>query len=165
MKQIIQQANVQGVTLSYRLGDLWLSGRGNGSHNVHLLTLMYADDIVVMCDSPKNLEHFIKVFERVTNDFGLTMNIQKTCTMSLKQFEKTIEKNETEGKEKDAPSNIVIQDQNIETVNNFNYLGCNIANDQTQAKEIEVRLGKASNAFNSLRRVVWYRKCISIQAK
>ncbi|CAF5223980.1 unnamed protein product, partial [Rotaria magnacalcarata] len=126
---------------------------------------MYADDIVVMCDSPKNLEHFIKVFERVTNDFGLSMNIQKTCTMSLKQFEKTIGKNETNGKEKDASSNIVIRDQNIETVDDFNYLGCNIANDQTQAKEIEVRIGKASSAFNSLRRIAWYRKCISIQAK
>ncbi|CAF1000279.1 unnamed protein product [Rotaria magnacalcarata] len=85
--------------------------------------------------------------------------------MSLKQFEKTIGKNETKGKEKDASSNITIRDQNIETVGNFNYLGCNIANDQTQAKEIEVRVGKASNAFNSLRRIVWYRKCISIQAK
>ncbi|CAF1113431.1 unnamed protein product [Rotaria magnacalcarata] len=165
MKQVIQQANVQGVTLSYRLGDFWLTDRGNGSHKVHLLTLMYADDIVVMCDSPKNLEHFIKVFERVTNDFGLSMNIQKTCTMSLKQFEKTIGKNETNGKEKDASSNIVIRDQNIETVDDFNYLGCNIANDQTQAKEIEVRIGKASSAFNSLRRIAWYRKCISIQAK
>ncbi|CAF2715329.1 unnamed protein product [Rotaria sp. Silwood2] len=165
MKQIIKQANVQGVKLSWRLGDFWLSGKGNGSHHVHLLTLMYADDIVIMCDNPKNLEHFIKAFERVTNDFGLNMNIKKTCTMSLKQFNKTIGKHETKGKAKDVPSNIVIRDQNIETVDNFNYLGCNIANDQTQSKEIEVRLGKASNAFNSLRRVVWYRKCISIQAK
>ncbi|CAF4650620.1 unnamed protein product [Rotaria sp. Silwood2] len=165
MKQIIKQANVQDVKLSYRLGDFWLSGKGNGSHHVHLLTLMYADDIVIMCDNPKNLEHFIKAFERVTNDFGLNMNIKKTCTMSLKQFNKTIGKHDTKGKAKDVPSNIVIRDQNIETVDNFNYLGCNIANDQTQSKEIEVRLGKASNAFNSLRRVVWYRKCISIQAK
>ncbi|CAF2128934.1 unnamed protein product [Rotaria magnacalcarata] len=120
MKQVIQQANVQGVTLSYCLADFWLTGRGNDSHEVHVLTLMYADDIVVMCDSPKNLEHFVQVFERVTNDFGLTMNIQKTCTMSLKQFEKTIGKNETKGKEKDASSNIAIRDQNIETVDNFN---------------------------------------------
>ncbi|CAF2052948.1 unnamed protein product [Rotaria magnacalcarata] len=61
MKQVIQQANVQGVTLSYRLSDFWLTVKGYGSHKVHILTLMYADDIVVMCDSPKNLEHFIKV--------------------------------------------------------------------------------------------------------
>ena len=38
-------------------------------------------------------------------------------------------------------------------------------NDQTQSKEIEIRLGNASNAYNSLRRVVWYRKCIPVQAK
>ena len=50
-------------------------------------------------------------------------------------------------------------------VDTFNYLGCCLTNDQTQSKEIEVRLGKASNAFNSLRRIVWYRECISIQAK
>ena len=53
MKQVVQQANVQGVTLTYRLGDFWLSSRGNNNHNVHLLTLMYADDIAVMCQNQK----------------------------------------------------------------------------------------------------------------
>lgn len=85
--------------------------------------------------------------------------------MSLKHFEKTTGKNEVKSRKNDTSSNIVIRDQNIEIVDSFNYLDCYLTNDQTQFEEIEIRLGKVSNAFNSFRRVVWYRKCVSIQAK
>ena len=110
MRQVIQQANVHGITLSYHLSDFWLSNRGNNSHDVHLLTLMYADDIVVMCDSTKSLEHFVKVFVRITQDFGLNLNVQKTCTMSLKQLEKATQSSETKGRNNNIPSDIGIQD-------------------------------------------------------
>ena len=156
MRQVIQQANVQSITLSYHLGDSWLSNRGNNNYGVHLLTLMHADDIIVMCDSTKNLEHFIKVFARITQDFGLNLNVQKACTMSLKQLEKRTQSSEMKGKNNNTPLNIVIRDQKIETADSFNYFGCYVANHQTQSKEIEIRLGKAFNAFNSHRRVVWY---------
>ena len=81
MRNILKQARVEGVTMSYRLGDLWNSGNGSND-DVKLLALMYADDIAVMCQSIQDLEKFIKAFEKGTQDFGLTMNIKKSCVVS-----------------------------------------------------------------------------------
>lgn len=164
MRQVLQQAGVEGITMSYRLGDLWYSENGNGE-DVKLLSLMYADDIAVMCQSIQELETFIKAFERCTQMFGLTMNIKKTCIMSLKQFQKSSCKTKNSKETADEPCDIIIRNQKIVRTDEFNYLGCCVSKDQTQAKDIETRVSKASNAFNSLRRVVWYRKCISIHAK
>jgi hypothetical protein len=164
MRHILEQAGVEGVNMSYRLGELWYSGNGN-SDDVKPLALMYADDIAVMCQSIQDLEKFIKAFEKGTQDFGLTMNIKKTCTMSLKQFQKSTCKDKNRKEIDDEPIDIIIRNQKIEKTDEFNYLGCYVSKDQTECKDIETRVSKASNAFNSLRRIVWYRKCISIQAK
>ncbi|CAF3565234.1 unnamed protein product [Rotaria sp. Silwood1] len=164
MRIILEQAGVKGVTMSYRLGDLWYSGHGN-SNDIKLLALMYADDIAVMCQSIQDLEKFIKAFDEITQNFGLTMNIKKTCIMSLKQFQKSTCKTKNRTEIANVPFDITIRNQKIEKAEEFNYLGCYISKDQTQSKDIETRVSKASNAFNSLRRIVWYRKCISIQAK
>ncbi|CAF2080011.1 unnamed protein product, partial [Rotaria magnacalcarata] len=72
MRQMLEQAGTEGITMNYRLGDLWYSGRGK-SDDVKLLALMYAGDIAVMCQSTQELEKFIKAFEKGTLDFGLTM--------------------------------------------------------------------------------------------
>ena len=124
-------------------------------------------NIVVMCDSTKSLEHFTKMFTRIIEDFGLNLNVQKTCTkiMALQQLEKPIQSSKTKGRNNITSLNIAIRDQKIETADSLNYLGCYVANDQTQSKEIEIRLGSASNALNSRRRVVRYRKCVSLQSK
>ncbi|CAF4307587.1 unnamed protein product [Rotaria magnacalcarata] len=126
---------------------------------------MYADDIAVMCQSTQELEKFIKAFEIGTQDFGLTMNIKKMCLMSLRQFQKSTCNSEKRTEIDHEPCDITIRNQKIEKADEFNYLGCYVSKDQTQYKDIETRVSKASSAFNSLRRIVWYRKCISIQAK
>jgi hypothetical protein len=165
MRRILEQAGVESVTMSYRLGDLWYSGNGN-SDDVKLLALMYADEIAVICQNIQYLEKFIKAFEKGTQDFGLTMNIKKTCIMSLKQFQKSTCKAKNRKEIADVPLDIIIiRNQKIEKTDEFNYLGCYVSKDQTQCKDIETRVSKTSNAFNSLRRIVWYRKCISIQTK
>jgi hypothetical protein len=165
MRQILEQAEAEGITMSYRLGDLWYSGHKN-TDDVKLLALMYADDIAVMCQSIQDPEKFIKAFEKVTQDFGLTMNIKKTCIMSLRQFQKSTGKTRNKTEIANMPSSIIIRNQKIEKVDEFNYLGCYLSKDQTQCKDIETCVStKASNTFNSLRHIVWYQKCISIQAK
>ena len=47
---------------------------------------MYADDLVAMTNTFAELEHFIWIFEKVTQEYGLTMSVKKTCVMSLQQF-------------------------------------------------------------------------------
>ena len=85
--------------------------------------------------------------------------------MSLRQLQKSACKTKNRAEIADGPSDINIRNQKIENTDEFNYLECYVSKDQTQRKDIETRVSKASNAFNSLRQIVWYRKCISIQAK
>ena len=48
---------------------------------------MYADDLAAMCNTLKDFETFVKSFEKVTQQYGLTMSVKKTCVMSAQQFE------------------------------------------------------------------------------
>ena len=76
--------------------------------------------------------------------------------MSLRQLQKSACKTKNRAEIADGPSDINIRNQKIENTDEFNYLGCYVSKDQTQRKDIETRVSKASNAFNSLRRIVWY---------
>ena len=108
------------------------------------------------------------MFAKVTQEFGLTMSVKKTCIMSLKQFEEICVSNKRIKMTNEVSAHdfdVTIRNGKIETVEDFNYLGCHLWSNQTQHKEIESRLAKASGAFQKLRRVVWYRKCVSISSK
>ena len=39
-----------------------------------------------MCNTLSDLEKFIKSFEKVTQQYGLTMSVKKTCFMSTQHF-------------------------------------------------------------------------------
>ena len=160
-----KQLGVTGIKLAYGSNDFHHTNRDR-HEDLDVLALMYADDLVTMCDNEHDLEMFIRTFEQVTQEFGLTMSIKKTCIMSLKQLQEDTSRRVLKGKEvvRDTMS-IHIRNQTIETVDQFSYLGFHINRDQSMDEEIETRLSKASAAFNMLRHVIWYRRAMSIQAK
>lgn len=131
-----------------------------------ILTLLYADDVVVMCDNSADLKFFIETFENLTQKYGLSMNVKKTCTMSLIQFQEDSARRIIKNQQVNTTNkNISIRNQMIENVEEFSYLGYHVTKDQTIEKEIETRTTKAARAFNMLRHIIWSRKTISIQAK
>ena len=169
MRRITEQVKMLGVTginLAYGSNDFFHPVTDNYD-NFSVLFLMYADDLVAMCDNILDLEIFIRCFEQVTQELGLTMSVKKTCIMSLKQLKQDLQTGKViRNQTVDDPNiSITIRSQKIETTDDFRYLGCYVANDQSIEKELETRLAKASAAFNMLRHVVWSRRTISIQAK
>ena len=169
IRQVIEQAKIlgiKGIKLAHGSNDFY-HPNSDPYDNLDILLLIYADDLVVMCESGTDLELFIQCFEQTTQKFGLTMSVKKTCIMTLKQLEQDLLTNKvTKNKEiHNAQSKITIRNEMIENVNDFRYLGCYFSRDQTLDKELETRLAKASTAFNMLRHVIWYRKNVSIQAK
>jgi hypothetical protein len=106
-----------------------------------------------MCEKISDLEKFISCFEKVTQQYGLTMNIKKTCVMSLQQLKEDQHRKVLKGQviNYDDDININIRNQKIETADSFTYLGCTMTKDQRHDTEISVRLINASKAFNSLR--------------
>jgi hypothetical protein len=127
---------------------------------------MYANDLVVLCNTSEDLEKFIKSFEKITQQYGLTMSAKKTCVMSQQQFEVDSNGKLLRNQEVDQPLiSFEIRNQTIQTTDSFTYLGCVISRDQRSEPDLQSRLSKAASAFNILRCAVWYRKIISVEAK
>ncbi|CAF1351176.1 unnamed protein product [Rotaria magnacalcarata] len=165
IKKVLEQCSVEGVTFAYGSTDFYHGARDK-FENFDILALMYADDLVALTQTLDDLKLFIKIFENVTQAYGLTMSVKKTCVMSIQQFKEGINGKIVKNQEVDIPDiEIIIRNQKIETVDSFSYLGCWVCRDQRPDKEIESRLTKSATAFNMLRNVIWYRKTISIEAK
>ncbi|CAF5042879.1 unnamed protein product, partial [Rotaria magnacalcarata] len=122
MKKVLSETKIAGVQLSYGKND-FCHGRKEKYENFEVLSLMYADDLVTICNSREHIETFIQVFERITQEYGLTMNVNKTCIMSSVQSKnnvngKTIKNQQAE----DVQVDIIIRNQKIETTQSFTYL-------------------------------------------
>ena len=96
--------------------------------------LRYADDIVLIAGSMKELETLATNVNLASEQAGLKLNTQNT----------------TGDEENIEMRGLVTNGENIETVENFIYLGENIKNDSNDSKEIRRRLTIARNAVISL---------------
>jgi hypothetical protein len=165
IRKVIDEAGINCIKLAFGSKDFFHTDKYH-FEELDVVALMYADDLVAVSDNAADIERFIRTFKRVTQQCGLTMNVIKTCIMSLKQLEVDAQSRIVKGQEVNVPSfDIVIRNVNIESVEQFSYLGCIVSRDQSMDKEIETRLAKASTAFNLLRNIIWYRKSVSFEAK
>ena len=79
-------------------------------------------------------------FSKACTMFGLTISIQKTYTL-------------VQGT--DMLPDIKLNDQTLEVVSEFQYLGSTITDDLSLSKEISKRIGKAQTTFSKLSNRVW----------
>jgi hypothetical protein len=165
IRKVIEEAGINGIKLAFGSRDFFHTDKDQ-FEDLDVVALMYADDLVAISDKASDIERFIRTFEKVTQQCGLTMNVKKTCIMSLKQFKEDSQRRIIKGQEIGVPNlNITIRNENIELVERFPYLGCIVSRDQSMEKEIEARFAKAATAFNMLRNTIWYRKSVSFEAK
>jgi hypothetical protein len=115
--------------------------KGIKINNERISHLRYADDIVILSKSPKQLKTMIEELNKESKKIGLKINCEKTKIM----FNKFIN-----------PIEINIEDYDIENVKSFNYLGQIINIDGGIEEEIKRRIqlawvafGKLSNIFRS----------------
>ncbi|CAF5123235.1 unnamed protein product [Rotaria magnacalcarata] len=135
MRKVIEEANVEGIKLGYGTNDFFHTAK-DIVDELNILTLMYADNVVVMCNNANDLEKFIKTFEKVTQEFGLTMSVKKTCIMSLKQLKEDSARRIIKDEEVDIPDiDIVIRNQKVDIVESFAYLECFVSRDQSPDEE------------------------------
>jgi hypothetical protein len=165
IRKVLEEASIIGVRFSHRSNDFFHGAREK-CVNFDVLTLMYADDLTAMCNTLNDLEKFIKSFEKVTQQYGLTMSVKKTCVMSLQQYEIDANGKILKSQEIDQPDIVLeVRNQRIQTTDSFTYLRCLVSRDQRLDRELQSRLSKAAAAFNMLRISIWYRKTISVDAK
>ena len=143
----IQKGVRQGCVMSPSLFNLYTDyifreidnypGLKVGGTNIN--NLRYADDTVLLAETENELQMLVSKVKEESEKVGLFMNAKKTKTMCLT-------------KKKDVPKiQIVIDNNQIEQVGSFVYLGQTITEDATSDTEIRKRIAMAKGAFSNIR--------------
>ena len=111
-----------------------LSDEDQGGLSVHgykITNLRYADDIDLVSISSEQLQQSLDEPEVTgrANKVGLQVNVGKTKSMTFR--------------EQHPPTPIKVEDKEVETVEEFEYLGSLITWDKDCSTEIKRRIGKA----------------------
>ena len=117
--------------------------------------LRYADDVVLIASSMDELQDLVNRVIDSSLQFGLALNSSKTKVMKI------VKNNQTA---KDADHTTVSNNEIIENVKEFVYLGTLITNNYDDTKEICRRLCIARSAVVSLTNI-WKDKSINVTTK
>ena len=88
---------------------------------------MYADDMALVAESRSEMQHMVKVLDMACERWGMCISVDKTKILA-------VEEQETE-----HPF-IILQDQVIEEVESFPYLGSEIGQSTVVEEEVAVRV-------------------------
>ena len=138
-----------GVTC---LHDAKLVGNRRKLQYETLITdLEYADDMALLADSWNDLEAMPSSLSTHCRNFGLSISCSKTKTIAV------------------LPSSLCPQPAPIhlspQPTTSFQYLGSVVQHDCGSDLEVNSRICKASQAFGSLSRILWYQRKIRTQTK
>ena len=112
--------------------------------------LRYADDTMLLEKSEEDLQKLLSRVARVSKDRGLQLNVKKTKVMAA-------------GKTK-TNLNIKVNNEKVEQVENYTYLGANISEDGESRTEIRTRLAIARTSLVKLNNI-WSNRGISSNTK
>lgn len=104
--------------------------------NLPLNTLLYADDQIILANSEDNLQRAIYALFQVAKHYNLEISINKTKVMAF------------EGKNH-IRSKIVINNNSIEQVNAFNYLGCCLS--YVNSRDVDTKLAKFQQLLGTIK--------------
>lgn len=122
--------------LEYTFRRLNWDSIGLNINGEQLNHLRFADDIVLLSESHEELQFMLSTLDEQSRACGLAMNPDKTCIL-------------TNGEQKDT----LVQGKLVNYVQNYVYLGQNIAMENWGIKEVERRVAKAWNKYWSLKDV------------
>ena len=109
----------------------------------------YADDIALLSTTANHLKKNAQLLTENARKIGLQINQKKTKVMCMNL--------------KERPQ-IKIDEEELEVVTDFTYLGSNISVENSVQKYISARISKARNSYCSLRNI-WKSNVYSIKTK
>ena len=143
-----------GFKIGYMIHDQLVWPRtARGVSEMLLQFFLYADDMVLLSDSPSGLRDMLLAFEEITQTWGMHINVDKTKILCV-------------GKNCTWPSVPVrIRDQAVGVVDKFTYLGSVVNRSNSLDDEIANRVSKAGAAFWRLNTCLWKCKHVSLNTK
>ena len=141
------------VRIEFRMPD-GRRARGDLCEGVErVMELLYADDLVIICETEKLLNEVILSFERATQAWGLTISVKKTKILIAN----------SDGESVSEP--LVIRGEQLERVKEFVYLGSTLTEKGGSVTEIERRINLGYYKFNDLKKSIWNQSAISLKTK
>uniref|UniRef100_A0A8D8V3E1 Craniofacial development protein 2 n=1 Tax=Cacopsylla melanoneura TaxID=428564 RepID=A0A8D8V3E1_9HEMI len=105
--------------------------------------LRYADDTVILAGTLHHLQRIMEKLNVKCNKYGLMMNVKKTKFMVLTKKQDIAQNNTLK---------LTINNQIIERVHSYKYLGTWIHSDGNRTKEIRCRIENARSSFCNMRK-------------
>jgi hypothetical protein len=127
--------------------DRWMYGTLSRCDNLGIdfhtrfIDLCYADDVVIFASMIDTLAEALVIMNAETSPLVLSINWAKTKIQSLSDFLHP------------PPNTISVNNENVEVVDHFVYLGSRISSNCSSEPEITRRLGLARRTFGRLSRV------------
>lgn len=154
---LVKQELSEGITLNYRIGDLFNLQRLRAktlTSKQSVLELQYADDNALVAHTEEHLQEVMTAFENAYKALGLKLNAKKTQVLYQPKPGKNI-----------VPPRIVAGGEPLCPVDDFVYLGSNLSSKADLGKEIERRLQGASIAYSKLRQRVFENPVLQVNTK
>ena len=120
--------------------------KGITIHGQNINNLRYADDTALIADDKNNLQKVVDKVKEASSKAGLEMNVKKTKTMV------------TSRKPENKSLDILVNDEILQQVLNFIYLGTEINQEARSEKEIERRCNIAKEKFSKIAHLLTSKK-------
>ena len=150
----VEEEEGVGVMLKFKVDKKLFRRYTRNAEQRKLTECLFADDGALLASTRAGAVKAVTEYQIACKYFGLMMSIPKTKHMAVGR--------ETAEGDK-AP--IAVEGGEIESVEEFPYLGSLIASSGTIDTEVESRIAKASRAFGALRKPVFLDKDLTLLAK
>ena len=148
----------EGLSILFHLDADLVGNKKKMSHRKRLKDLEYADDMCLVAAEKQSLETLLHSVDQACTEMGLDINTKKTKIMSVLPSLSSVHPTA-------QPVNLGRGREPVDVVNEFQYLGSVVSSSCSSNREIDSRISKASKSFNSLCRVLWYQRKITIKNK
>ena len=151
----------KGVAVEYRLDGSLFDLRRLQAHTkttlLDIAELQYADDLVLLANTPTDLQNGLNLLTAAYDAMGLKVNINKT--------EIVIQNNSHQENINHNHPPFRINNEEIKVVEDFPYLGSILSSSCSLEAEINARLSKASAAYGRLNQRVFNNRNLKVQTR
>ena len=116
------------------------SGFSIGGYNLN--NIRYADDTTLIANSPQKLQKLLNMVKEESSRKGLSINRKKTFCLAISKKQQQVE------------CTLLIDNERIQQVNKFNYLGSMLNSDGRSVTEVKRRIAIAKEVFVRMSKIL-----------